>query len=330
MPAASNFATFKFSKFITLASTALLASTVVTLANPLAISAINQADPMAGESKAAMIKLQTLLDRAGSSPTIIDGLMGPSTEKAISAFEMMQGLPVDGQLDADVWSALSGSGSMTIAKVYTLTQEDVNQQLIAETPDDYAKMAELDCLCYHRVSEAIAEKFHMDEELLLELNPQADFSNAGQELTVVEPGPAVSAEVAKIEIDKAREQLFAYDASGALVFAAGAVVGSQSTPSPSGTMQVNAVAPEPNYTVSAENLADMDSDETFVIAPGPNGPVGSTWIDLSKDTYGIHGTPYPSKMNTMQSNGCVRLTNWDASELAQLVSQGVEVSFTGS
>ena len=35
------------------------------------------------------------------------------------------------------------------------------------------------------------------------------------------------------------------------------------------------------------------------------------WIDLSKEHYGIHGTPEPSQVGHAQSHGCVRLTNWD-------------------
>ncbi|OFW12989.1 MAG: hypothetical protein A3F70_05655 [Acidobacteria bacterium RIFCSPLOWO2_12_FULL_67_14] len=45
---------------------------------------------------------------------------------------------------------------------------------------------------------------------------------------------------------------------------------------------------------------------------GPNNPVGTVWIDLSKEHYGIHGTPEPSRVGHTQSHGCVRLTNWDA------------------
>lgn len=65
----------------------------------------------------------------------------------------------------------------------------------------------------------------------------------------------------------------------------------------------------------------------LTIPPGPNGPVGSMWIGLSKPTYGIHGTPKPSLIDKVGSNGCVRLTNWDAEELASLVVAGVVVEF---
>ena len=55
--------------------------------------------------------------------------------------------------------------------------------------------------------------------------------------------------------------------------------------------------------------------------------VQSIWIDLSRDTYGIHGTPDPSKVGKTFSSGCVRLTNWDAEQLASKVKPGVRVIF---
>ena len=55
--------------------------------------------------------------------------------------------------------------------------------------------------------------------------------------------------------------------------------------------------------------------------------MGSVWIALDKPTYGVHGTPEPSKIGKTESHGCVRLTNWDAQELAKLVKTGVPVEF---
>lgn len=38
--------------------------------------------------------------------------------------------------------------------------------------------------------------------------------------------------------------------------------------------------------------------------------------------YGIHGTPVPSTIGKTSSHGCVRLTNWDAIELSNMVTPG--------
>ena len=53
------------------------------------------------------------------------------------------------------------------------------------------------------------------------------------------------------------------------------------------------------------------------------------WIDLTKDTYGIHGAPEPRLVGKVASHGCVRLTNWDAQQLASAVEKGSKVIFLG-
>ena len=65
----------------------------------------------------------------------------------------------------------------------------------------------------------------------------------------------------------------------------------------------------------------------LTLAPGPNGPVGTMWIDLSEPSFGIHGTPEPARIDKTGSHGCVRLTNWDARELGSLLVKGVKVHF---
>ena len=100
------------------------------------------------------------------------------------------------------------------------------------------------------------------------------------------------------------------------------------TPSPSGIVTVERVALNPGYTYNPKiNFQQGANDKILNIPPGPNGPVGTVWMALSKPTYGIHGTPDPSKIGRTQSHGCVRLTNWDATELAKMVKPGVTVEF---
>ena len=140
--------------------------------------------------------------------------------------------------------------------------------------------------------------------------------------------PISEARVARIEADKRLRQLRAYDAQGVLIVAYPATIGSEDNPSPSGSHVVEGVATMPNYTYNPKiNFQQGDNAEVLTIPPGPNGPVGSIWIDLSEPTYGIHGTPEPSLIDKTGSHGCVRLTNWDAEELAKMVSPGVVVDF---
>ena len=127
---------------------------------------------------------------------------------------------------------------------------------------------------------------------------------------------------------KGRKQVLAYDANGILIAAYPASIGSADTPSPSGTVTVERIALNPGYTYNPKiNFKQGNNDKVLTLQPGPNGPVGTVWIALSKPTYGIHGTPEPSKIGKTQSHGCIRLTNWDATELAKMTSAGVTVEF---
>ncbi len=275
----------------------------------------------------AIVKLQVLLDRAGASPGVIDGFDGDNVRKAVRAFELMHGMAEDGVVDAELVSALDSAEP--VVGGYAITDEDI-AAIGPAIPSDYAEMAKMDFLGYARITELLAERFHMDEDLLIALNPGATFA-AGETVAVTAYGPDVTdRKVARIEADKTARQLRAYDADGKLVVAYPATIGSESNPSPSGTHLVNAVAPMPNYTYNPDvNFQQGENTEKLIIPPGPNGPVGSMWIDLTEPTFGIHGTPEPSKIDKTASHGCVRLTNWDATELSKLVEPGVPVEFLG-
>jgi lipoprotein-anchoring transpeptidase ErfK/SrfK len=75
------------------------------------------------------------------------------------------------------------------------------------------------------------------------------------------------------------------------------------------------------------NFAGVKAEKRLKIAPGPNNPVGSVWMNLNARTYGIHGTAEPEKIGKTSSHGCVRLTNWDARALAAMVKKGTTVAF---
>jgi lipoprotein-anchoring transpeptidase ErfK/SrfK len=275
----------------------------------------------------AMVRAQILLDRTRFSPGIIDGLGGENTRQAIAAFEEANDLTVDGELDAEVFQRLASGDGGPVLIDYTITEEDAAGPFIGAVPEDTAALAELETVGYANAREAMAEKFHMSEDLLAALNPGADFGRVGQTIVVAETGPAeIQGEVARIVVSKEENSVRAFDADGELLAFYPATVGSRETPSPSGSHTVEALAPRPNYTYDPSMYGE--SGGKLIIAPGPNNPVGSVWIDLSRDGYGIHGTPEPAKIGKTASSGCVRLTNWDAQQLAGAVEPGVEVRFT--
>jgi lipoprotein-anchoring transpeptidase ErfK/SrfK len=275
----------------------------------------------------AVAKIQILLDRMGLSPGVIDGHMGDNVNKAISAYRDKMGQALRTYDPESVDAALAESGGEAFIE-YTITAMDAAGPYVASVPDDYGEKAKLDRLPYTSVVEALAERFHMDERYLKALNPGANFNRPGTVIKVANTGGAETGPVTRIVADKGRKQVRAYGASGKLVAAYPATIGSETTPSPTGTVTVSRIAFDPEYTYNPKvNFKQGENDRVLTIPPGPNGPVGSIWIALSKPTYGIHGTPEPSKIGKTYSHGCVRLTNWDATELAKMVSEGVTVEF---
>jgi lipoprotein-anchoring transpeptidase ErfK/SrfK len=133
---------------------------------------------------------------------------------------------------------------------------------------------------------------------------------------------------AKIEVDKSDQVLRVLDSEGKLLAQFTATMGSSQFPLPLGTWKIKGVGYNPPWQYDPSLLATADkSDPKLEIPPGPNNPIGVVWIDLSKEHYGIHGTDEPSHIGRAESNGCIRLTNWDAARLAQMVGSGIDAVF---
>lgn len=276
-----------------------------------------------------VLKAQVLLDRAGASPGVVDAYTGDNLSKAIAAVETVLRLPADGVLDRAVWDALGGDLAPPALVQYAITAEDVAYPFAMAIPADYAEQARLPNLNYTSPEEMFGERFHMDVKLLTALNPGANFRQAGATIWVAAvTGPPITGKIARIAADKQLKQVRAYDAQNRLIVAYPATIGSPDNPSPSGEHQVKGVAPNPVYYYDPKNFVQGANTEKLQLPAGPNSPVGSMWIDLTEPSYGIHGTPEPTKIDKTGSHGCVRLTNWDAEELAGLVEPGVIVSFT--
>lgn len=299
----------------------------VTGSTPPPDSAERPASPGRTASRENVAKLQVLLDRAGVSPGVIDGQLGGNVRKALAALKEMTGETLDPADTKLIDAALADTGGDAF-ETYTITAADAAGPYVASIPADYGQKARMEKLGFTSTLEMLAERFHMDEAYLKLLNPGADFSRPGTRIKVARPGERKTGSVSRIIADKGREQVRAYDATGNLIAAYPATIGSTDTPSPSGTVTVARIAFDPEYTYNPKlNFKQGNNDRILTIPPGPNGPVGSIWIALSKPTYGIHGTPEPARIGKTNSHGCVRLTNWDAYELAKMVTKGVTVEF---
>ncbi|MFZ1679958.1 MAG: L,D-transpeptidase [Rhizobiaceae bacterium] len=271
--------------------------------------------------------VQVVLDRAGVSPGVIDGIDTPRFRKALSTFIDLKGLPPEAESRTLLRALVAAEARPTFSE-YALSARDVSGPFVDAIPDLFVEQARLPHLGYRSAMERVAESFHMHEDLLARLNPGVAFDQAGVTVRVADPGRRKDVVVARIVADKSARQVRAYDADGRLLTAYPASVGSADTPSPSGVARVRSKASNPTYTFNPAFRFQTGTSSGLVrVAAGPNNPVGSTWIGLDRPTYGIHGTPEPAHVGEASSHGCVRLTNWDADELARMTRAGTLVEF---
>jgi lipoprotein-anchoring transpeptidase ErfK/SrfK len=304
---------------------------------PLA-KAIDSADfsatASAQERRDLLIRAQVILDRAHFSPGVIDGRAGDNFSRALAAFEAAHNVPATAgraSLDEAAWKALIAADGAPATQDYVIAPDDVKGPFLGVVPTDMVALSQLGRLGYATPVQALAEKFHMDQGLLRALNPKADFGVAGAVILVVKPGGDPLPPVERVLVDKSHDEVLAYGPGGKLVAHFPATVGSTERPAPTGVSSVKLVVFNPDYTYDPKRLTFGDrSAGVLTLRPGPNNPVGTTWIALAASTFGIHGSPDPSKVGKTASHGCVRLTNWDAASLGHAVKKGTQVVFVGT
>ena len=294
--------------------------------NPDELSETERADPITPKIKGiAVMRAQVLLDRAHFSSGEIDAAFGQNLRNAIRGYQKSNGLQVTGIIDAPTWAVLN-TDTAPILVSYTILDADVAGPF-HPIPIDWEDKAKMKALGYTSAKELLSEKFHVSPKLLTRLNPGKDFGVAGE--TIIVPNVVGTNELpkaVKIIVDQSDSTLSLVDATGKIFSQFPVTTGSKFDPLPLGNWKVKGVARNPTFHYNPKLFWDADpSDNKAKIAAGPNNPVGVVWIDLTKEHYGIHGTPEPSAIGKTQSHGCIRLTNWDATALARLVVTGVEV-----
>lgn len=282
------------------------------------------ADPVGPSSKGdAVLRAQILLDRANFSPGEIDGAYGSNMARAIRGFQAKAGIEPSGSVDMPTWAALNRDGGPVLG-LYTLSEADLGGPYV-KIPADMMEKSKLPALGYTSALEALGEKFHASPKLLQQLNPGKSFA-AGEQIVapVVGNGDGIAG-VDHVVVDKSDSTVSLVDAAGKTLAQFPASSGSEHDPLPIGEWKINGASKDPTFNYNPDLFWDADPAHSKAKIPaGPNNPVGVVWVDLSKEHYGIHGTPEPSRIGKSQSHGCIRLTNWTARVLAQHVKPGMK------
>ena len=285
-----------------------------------------------GATGPAVLRLEILLDRAHFSCGEIDGRYGQNLKNAIEAYQLANQLSVDGVVGPSMWQLLNQDSADAVIE-HTISAEDIAGPFDKNIPTDWVARSKLKGMYYASPLQEFTGKYHASEALLKRLNPGQSFDRVGQEILVpnVETPPAgraasvvVTGLATKDPVRAASVE--ALDSTGKVLFYAPANIGGAHDPLPVGEWKVTDIVHNPWYNYNPDLFWDPeDPNTTAKIPPGPNGPVGLVWIGISKPHYGMHGAADPELIGRAHSDGCVRMTNWDALELAKLVGVGTPV-----
>lgn len=310
----------------------------------------DQGQQQADDKPRPEMQLQVVLDRLGFSPGVVDGKTGMSTKNGLIGFQEANGLKVSGEYDEATRQALQQYANLPATRVVTIPEDFANQPF-TKIPTEPEAKAKLDGLYYESLEEALAERFHTTPEVLKELNPQLAEYKAGAQVRVPNVGHdeigqgaianngkesllrmlgvgSDQPQASKVVVSKSDKMMRVYGEGDKVIAAFTVSTGSAKNPLPIGNWKVNGVAFNPDYGFDPKVLSNVDdSKEKQTFPPGPNSPVGVVWVDINKPHYGLHGTPDASTIGRAQSDGCVRLTNWDAVRLGLMVRPGTPVVF---
>ena len=344
---------------------AAVATAAVAQQNDISSTA-NQAQAEAGSARGwvppgtpgseidgTLFHAQVLMSAHGFSPGVIDGKKGESFRLALRSFQESRGLEVSGELDQPTRRALLEANRPSTVMVQ-LGPDDVRGQYVLPFPSDPEKQAELEFLGYRNMLEKLAERYHTTPATIVALNGPDKKIGLGHTLrlpnVVAQTGEYASADgdgkhVMKVlnvdsnqpkgdyvVVDKSDGVLKVYAGdpeaeTGKLVAAFPVTMGSKEYPLPLGTWKATTYDFLPPFKYQPAILNNPKSNKELDLPPGPNGPVGVAWLDLTKEHYGIHGTNEPQTIGRAESSGCIRMTNWDVLRLSQIMKPGFTAIF---
>lgn len=281
-----------------------------------------------------ILALQICLDRRGFSCNTLDGQCGRRTKVALATYCAVNGLAYVPGAEATAHVRLF-PGETNLFGTVAVTAAD--RAACVQIPAAPAEKAQLATMGYQSVEEMFAERGHCSVTLLRRLNPALAWPNPPVGARVVLPRTTPVAvrgasrrfpygEASVLRVSLSRLEITAFDAAGRMIglFPCSIAAEKGKLP-PAGEMQVKTLADRPNYTYTEPRVGPGGRIARYIYPPGPNNPVGTSWIGLTLPTYGIHGTPFPERIGRAESHGCFRLANWNAEKLRSMCEVGTSV-----
>lgn len=299
-------------------------------------SSVSAADDVAERER--ILRVQIYLDEVNFGPGVLDGRNGEFTRKAVAAWNVAHGYR-----DPDDWGPVTRAAAKKVTVLYAAYQirEADLKHLTPGLPTSPAGMAQQKWLGYRTLAEFIAERFHTTEATLAKLNPGVNLARLRPGSVVKVPNvkpfeienvprykswdedPVLSRRSVLVNV-KHKTAAF-YDENGNL-FAFFPITPGKERFIPYGEWSVKRMVATPTFRWDKSLLEQgRRGSEAHELPPGPNSPVGIFWAGLNKPGIGMHGTATPETIGRAQSAGCIRLSNWDAIRLPQLIRPGTRV-----
>ena len=305
------------------------------------------------------LRLQIFLDEANFGPGIVDGKPGHFTELAVNSWNEVNGYPASDWIAVNTAARKAVMNPLAVALVPDVVKDWVDPEL----PTKVSLQAKKKLMAYRSICEFMSERYHCDEDYLISLNGSSKMTNLKARDSILVPNitpfyvekltgvryeadPVLSQR--HVVVDTKMNQARIFEAAPAALVVAepgaaeitpvtrpnrGLIASFPITPGQPkfikfGTWELRSMVELPYWRYDQQLLdtgkRSKDS-ESLNIPAGPNSPVGVIWNGLSKPGIGLHGTPNPETIGRARSHGCIRLANWDAIRLPNLIRPGATV-----